>query len=295
MPRGPSLTAEAVCFFRAIETARPEAERLLDDPYAERLLPRAWRPWVRSPVVQLGLRGRLPMGPGALQAFVAARHRWIDDALERFLTAGGEQVVILGAGYDSRSLRFKEALGGRPCVEVDFPATQDKKRRLLAERVPEAMSAATYLPIDFERHTLEEGLLQGCERHQFAPDKRTFYVWEGVLMYLHPETVDQTLATVKRLSAVGSELACDTWAEPREGGLDARLRRAGARLLGRIGEPIRFSLSPTEAPAFFEARGFRVLDVCDPTQLAKRYHVRKRVLFPDNAVVHVVLEDESES
>jgi methyltransferase (TIGR00027 family) len=287
MPRGPSLTAEAVCFFRAIETVRPEGERLLEDPWAERFLPRAWRPWVRSPLVQLGLRGRLPLGPGALQAFVAARHRFIDDALGRFLDAGGEQVVILGAGYDSRALRFAERLAGRPIVEVDFPATQEKKRKLLAERAPEAASAATYLPIDFEQHTLEEGMLQGCERHQFAPGKRTFYVWEGVNMYLQPETVDQTLATVKRLSAPGSELACDTWAQPSERTFEARLRRTGARMLGSIGEPIRFSLRPSDAGAFFEARGYRVLDLCDSKALAERYQVKKRVLFPDNSVVHV--------
>ncbi len=289
MPRGASLTAEAVCFFRAVETARPEAERLLNDPYAERLLPRAWRPWVASPLVQLGLRGRLPLGPGALQAFVAARHRWIDDALVDFLAAGGEQVVILGAGYDSRALRFARALAGRPIVEVDFPATQQKKRALLAERVPEESSVATYLPIDFEKHTLEEGLIEGCERHQFSEGKRTFFVWEGVAMYLNPETVDQTLATVRRLSASGSEIACDLWSQPSEATFEARMRRTGARMLGTIGEPIRFALHPDQAAGFFERRGYETLDVCDSIALGKRYQVGKRRLFPDNSVLRAAV------
>lgn len=288
MPRGPSLTAEAVCFFRAIENARPEGERILEDPFAERLLPRAWRPWVRSPLMQLGLRGRLPVGPGALQGFVAARHRWIDDALGRFLDAGGEQVVILGAGYDSRALRFAERLAGRPIIEVDFPATQKKKQALLAARVPEVKSVATYLPIDFEHHTLEEGLLEGAEHHQFEPDKRTFFVWEGVAMYLHPDTVDQTLGAVHRLSGPGSELACDLWSAPAGTTIEARMRRIGARMLGTVGEPIRFALTPAEAASFFEARGFRALEVCDSEALAARYALGKRRLFPDNSVVHVV-------
>ena len=289
MPRGASLTAEAVCFFRAVETARPEGARLLNDPYAEFFLPRAWRPWVTSPLVQLGLRGRLPLGPGALQAFVAARHRWIDDALTTFLDNGGEQVVILGAGYDSRALRFAEALAGRPIVEVDFPATQQKKQALIARRLPEVKSAATYLPIDFEKHTLEEGLLEGCEHHHFSPGKRTFYVWEGVTMYLHPETVDQTLATVRRLSAPGSELACDLWSQPREATFQARMRRAGAHILGTIGEPIRFALHPDEAAGFFERRGYEARDVCDSVALGERYHVGKRRLFPDNSVLRAAV------
>jgi len=299
MPRGASLTAEAVCFFRAVETARPEAERILNDPFAARLLPRAWRPFVANPLVQLGLRGRLPLGPGALQAFVAARHRWMDDALSDFLADGGEQVVILGAGYDSRALRFAGQLAGRPIVEVDFPATQQRKQALIAARLPEAKSAATYLPIDFERHTLEEGLLAGLEHPQFAaspatvagfsPGKRTFFVWEGVAMYLHPETVDQTLATVRKLSAPGSELVADLWSQPREATFEARMRRTGARMLGTIGEPIRFALRPDEAAGFFERRGYQVLDLCDSVALGERYQVGKRRLFPDNSVVRVAV------
>jgi methyltransferase (TIGR00027 family) len=251
--------------------------------------------------MHLSLGGRLLFSPGSLQGFVAVRHRYIDDALLDFLARGdggqpgsagpsvgrGEQVVVLGAGYDSRALRFANELNGRPLVEVDFPATQEKKQALIRDNVPEAASAAIYLPIDFEHHTLEEGLLAGCERHQFEAGKRTFYIWEGVAMYLHPETVDQTLATVRKLSAPGSELVCDLWAPPREATLDARMRVLGARILGSIGEPIRFALSPEEAPEFFAARGFAVEEVCDSKALAQRYQIGRRRLFPDNCVARV--------
>lgn len=289
MPRGASLTAEAVCFFRAVENARPPGERLLADAFAERLLPAAWRPWVGSSLMQLGFRSRVPIGPGALQSFVAARHRWIDDALTGFLAAGGEQVVILGAGYDSRALRFRNDLGKRPIVEVDFPATQTRKQVLIAERIPEVKSPATYLSIDFETHTLEQGLLAGAERHSFLTGKRTFYVWEGVAMYLHPETVDQTLATLRKLSAKGSEIACDMWSRPTEATFDARVRRAGARMLRSIGEPIRFALDPKDAARYFQDRGFVVRDLCDSEQLAARYRCGKRKLFPDNSVVRAMI------
>lgn len=289
MPRGASLTAEAVCFFRAVETARPEGERLLEDVYAERFLPATWRPWVRSRVARIGMGGRAPFGPGSLQGFVAARHRWIDDALLDFLAAGGEQVVILGAGYDARALRFAEQLAGRPIVEVDFPATQRRKQALIAKRVPEARSAAVYLPIDFEHHTLEEGLRQGCEQHQFASGKRTFFVWEGVAMYLHPETVDQTLATVRKLSAPGSEIVCDLWGSPREATWEARMRRTGARMLRSIGEPLRFALHPEEAPEFFAWRGYEAREVLDSKQLGERYALGRRRLFQDNCVVRAAV------
>jgi methyltransferase (TIGR00027 family) len=289
MPRGPSLTAEAVCFFRAIETARPEADRVLDDPYAERFLPKSWRPWVRSPVarmVQMGFSGRLALGPGALQGFVALRHRWMDDALVSFLAGGGEQVVVLGAGYDSRALRFAAALDGRPFYEVDFPATQRKKQALIAERVPEAKSAAIYLPIDFERESLAEGL---AKAHTFEPGRKTFFVWEGVAMYLHKEAIAQTLDTVRTLGATGSEIVCDMWSAPPGASFEARLRRAGAALLGTIGEPLKFSLQPEGAPAFFASHGFETAEVLDSEGLAERYRLTRRKIFPDNCVVRAVV------
>jgi methyltransferase (TIGR00027 family) len=289
MPRGVSITAEAVCFHRAIETRRPSHLRLLEDPYAELFLSPPWRAYLASPLSRFELsrrKGWLAFADGGLsglQSFIAARHRFMDDALLDFLARGGEQVVILGAGYDARALRFADALQGRPFIEVDFPATQEEKRARLSRSLSHVSSGATYLPVDFERQTLYEALSTG----PYDPSLRTFFAWEGVPMYLHPETVGLTLETVNAMAPAGSELVCDLWGAPRKG-FSGHVRRTAAAMLGLIGEPIRFSITLPEAAPFFDKLGFDMAEMLDSEGLTTRYSLGERTIFPDNCVVRVL-------
>lgn len=282
MPEGASLTAEVVCYFRAVERHRPAAERVLDDPYAERFLSRRWQAVAKSPLARLALTPGGSIGAGALQSFVAARHRFMDDRLRAFLADGGEQVVILGAGYDTRALRFADALGGRPIYEVDFPATQQQKKRLVHKRIPEAAEVTHYLPIDFEKDRLADVLAAS----PLAARARTFFVWEGVAMYLTPEAITGTLAALRSVGGPGSELVLDVWSVPAGRSPSILARRWGAKLLAQIGEPLRHSLSPMDAPGFFAHNGWPTVEVLDSRQLADRYAMGRRAMFPDNAVVH---------
>jgi len=296
MPEGASRTAEIVCFFRAMETHRPPGARILEDRYAEVFLDGPWRAFARSPWSRVVIapdarassaRGALPtMWPtlqaAMLQGFVAARHREMDDHLARFLADGGDQVVVLGAGYDTRALRFADTLAGRVIIEVDFPATQARKQMLLRQRMPEATRhVAAYLGVDFLHEVLGEALM----RPPFRAGARTFFIWEGVAMYLTESAVAHTLSTLAAISGAGSEVVCDMWAEPAGRGLGDTARRWGAGLLARIGEPLLFSLPPSDAPAFFLKQGWRVKDLADGRALSARWG---RPIFPDNSVIHAV-------
>ena len=282
MPRGASHTAEAVCLFRAIETRRRPGARLLEDPFAERLLPSGWSALCRPPLAHFWDRPRIPVSPSALQTFVALRHRWIDDLLLAFLAAGGQQVVILGAGYDSRALRFEADLAGRSLVEVDFPATQARKKALLHTRIPERASPATFLGVDFARDALGVRLA-ACTA--LEPHARTFFIWEGVSMYLPPAAVDETLAVLRGFAGPGSSIVADWWHVPPTPAWGEHLHRVGAHALGWIGEPLRFALAPLAAPAFFAARGMRAVEVLDGDALGLRYEVAPRRVFPGLCVV----------
>lgn len=288
MPEGASRTAEIVCFFRALETHRDAPKRALEDPYAEAFLDPIWRMAARSPLSRLAfsspLGWTLPLSAATmLQGFVAVRHRTMDDQLATFLETHAEsQVVILGAGYDTRAMRFADRLKGRTIIEVDFPATQERKRKLIDERLPQANAhVAAYLPVDFLHDVLGEAL----DKPPFTKGMTTFWVWEGVPMYLTEDAVGKTLETLSALSGAGSELVCDMWARPRGRGLDAAARRIGAEMLARIGEPLLFSLNPEDAPAFFAKHGWRTLDVADGQTLSQRWG---RTIFPDNSVVHAI-------
>lgn len=297
MPRGASITAEAVCYFRALETARPAPRRVLSDPFAVHFLGRSWRRVLDNPVVSLATTSRaapfdpLDLATYGLQRFVAARHRFIDDALLDFLARGGEQVVILGAGFDARALRFAEPLSRRPLFEVDFPATQARKQRRLERAIAaghiakDSTRSLSWLPIDFEHQTLEQGLRSSA----FRPGIKTFYAWEGVSMYLSPATVELTLGTLARLSAPGSELALDLWSPSSSANPLALARRLGAKTLSLIGEPLKFSLTTSRAPTYFSRLGYRASELLDAGQLARRYGLVERAVFPDISVARLTL------
>src|SRR3954451_12288544 len=118
----PSLTAQAVTLYRALEMRRPSHDRIVSDSYAQLFL----NPALRAATTGLGLA--LPAidiaernSTTGLSTYVLCRHRFIDDHLSAALDDGVEQVIILGAGYDSRAYRFADQLDGRPVFEVDLP------------------------------------------------------------------------------------------------------------------------------------------------------------------------------
>lgn len=269
----PSLTAEVVCLSRALEHARPPDERRLVDPFAARFL----RPplALAARAARLGLRPP-PLASGALHNFVVARHRVMDDALAAALVAGAEQVVILGAGYDARAHRFVAELTGRPVWEVDAPPTQARKRRVVARHEDLARADVRYVPVDFGHEDFAERLVAAG----FPVGARTFFVWEGVSMYLPPAAVRATLDALARLGGPGSRVTADFWAPP--GGPTAWRHAValGAQAFRVIGEPLRFSLPAEVAPSYFEASGFDLVDLRDRRGLEAVFEPHRRWVFP---------------
>jgi methyltransferase (TIGR00027 family) len=278
----PSRTAEAVCFMRAHEHVRAR-HRVVDDPYAQWFL----RPMARA---ALASESALPeigryaerASDGMLQ-FIVARHRYMDDALQRALRGRVEQVVLLGAGYDMRAYRLAKALRGRPVFEVDHPATGRRKARIVgrhAEDLPEV--DVRRVAVDFETQSFRTEL----RKAGFREHRKTFFVWEGVSMYLTRSGVKKTLETLRAMSAAGSHVVLDLWFLPDEHDLMAAARRLSPNLLGLLGEPITFGIHPEDAVAFFDRLGFRVEQVADAEVLRKLYFRRKTHIYPTNYLIH---------
>ncbi len=118
-----STTAEGIAVMRAIEAQRSESERICYDPYA-RALVSGFLYTLAKLMIDIGYAER--SGPGVM-AFITARERCIDDFLKARLREGLDQVVILGAGLDTRAYRIPGIEQTR-VFEVDHPATQAVKR-----------------------------------------------------------------------------------------------------------------------------------------------------------------------
>jgi methyltransferase (TIGR00027 family) len=120
------------------------------------------------------------------------RTRFIDEALKRAIEGGATQVVILGAGFDSHAYRCQELLAPVRVFEVDRPVTQALKKQRVDAVLGGPPANLTYVAIDFQHEDLPDVLT----RHGYDPAQRTFFILEGVTMYLPEEAVRSTLQFV---------------------------------------------------------------------------------------------------
>jgi len=269
----PSLTAIYVAFARALASRDRELSRACRDTCAEALLPSLLRPLLaragRNPALCAALR-RSSLG---LIDHLALRTALIDAAVEHAVTqamgnatAGIEQVVILGAGLDSRAHRMA-SLAHATVFEVDHPATQRNKQRK-ARGLPRTARELRYAACDFQRTHLVEALASVG----FDSGARSLWVWEGVTMYLPAAAVVDTLTTISRSSATDSVLI-STYLTPEMVVGGSRLGRWSGFLLGAMSEPVQFTREPDELADMLAHAGFEVLSDALPVEAAPHFGV----------------------
>jgi len=203
-----------------------------------------------------------------------ARTAFFDDEVLGAVTSGVTQVVIVGAGYDGRALRFRRP--GVRFFEVDHPATQvDKRRRVENLGVP--LDHVTFASIDLMRDRIGDVL--AAAGHD--PDQRSLFLCEGLLLYLTAPVVESLLRDLRSRSAPGSRLAVSTREDP-PGGARLAARGSGRRLLlALIGEPRRSSFGIGEFAPFLERTGWSV--VREVSREAPRADRRRRLLLAAEA------------
>jgi methyltransferase (TIGR00027 family) len=242
-----SLTATGIAVMRAVESEKPDGERICFDPYARKFVP-AWMYYMLGFFIRSGYAEW--RGPG-VNGFLAARDRYIDDTLQEFLDEGIDQLVILGAGYDSRAYRFN--LTGVKTFEVDHPATQEDKlakAQAVFGKIPEQV---IYVPVDFNTQSLEEQLLQ----YGYNPALKTFFVWQGVTMYLNRNAVDATLDFVVQHSGPGSAIIFDYVYQSLLDGIQKQNEIGNMRRYRFMtGEGLTFGIPEGVIGSFLEERGF---------------------------------------
>ncbi|GAB3825357.1 class I SAM-dependent methyltransferase [Dactylosporangium cerinum] len=277
-----SRTAEHVALFRALETVRPGGG-LFRDPPARRLLPRRHRtvidlcrvPGVHGALVRY-IDRRWSGGP---RASAVVRTRLIDEWLAAALAGGARQVVLLGAGFDSRAARFD----GPAFFEVDHPATQATKRRRLGR---DARPGVVFAPADLGADNLGRVLRDAG----FEPSVRTVAIWEGVTNYLTAAAVDATLRGLTALCPPGSTVIF-TYVD--RGVLDGTATFPGAAewhdAVRREGEPWTFGLDPAEVPDYLRQRGLDLVEDLSTRAAARRLLPASRQAEPTAEFYRVAL------
>lgn len=264
-PSTASRTAEYMAFYRALESARPRAERLFSDPFAIHFLRPSLRravalsriPWLGAAVAWYADR----RAPGARTSAIA-RTRLIDDIVSQTLQEGTRQLVILGAGFDCRIYRLPQARS-ITAFEVDHPATLAARLSRLRGLVEELPARVRFIEIDFDRQSLAEALQQGG----FDSGRPAIFIWEGVTNYLTAAAVDAVLCYVAGCAA-GTRLV---FTYVHRGALEGSTAFPDAPKImsnvAELGEPWTFGLVPGELPSYLRQRGLQL----DHDDGAKQY------------------------
>jgi methyltransferase (TIGR00027 family) len=250
-----SKTALGVAIRRAAHQIM-EVPRILDDPIAVRL--------VGSGFPRQMERAMHPVGRD-FRAFMAVRSRYVEDQLALAVSRGVTQYVVLGAGLDT--FAWRNPFDGLRVFEVDFPATQEWKRTMLAAAGLGIPDNLTFVPLDFEHHTLAEALAEaGLNRALPA-----FFGWLGVIPYLTHKAFRTTLDTIAQLPS-GSGVGFD-YALPQET-LGPEGRIAFDRLADRVaaaGEPFQLFFTPDELETELREAGFNRVEQLDYGQINELY------------------------
>lgn len=244
-----SITARGAAAARAIESQKPEGERILYDPYAAVFTDEEGYRFIRwldelMPGIHLTHVGRA----------------WaIDEHVQQEVAGGARQVVVLGAGYDSTAYRMellKEK--GVRVFEVDEPITSSQKQakvKKILGRLPEERVA--YIPVDFERETVEDMKRKMLEKG-YDLGARAVFTLGGVLPYLNEEAADTLFRFISRNACPGSSIVFTDFDFVRLAELGTRDDRVKGFFteVARVGEPIKFGLGPERVRDYLQERGY---------------------------------------
>jgi methyltransferase (TIGR00027 family) len=248
-----SRTAMMVAAYRARATGH--AEPICNDP------------WAGALAGDLGaeLAARFDARFPHMELWMALRTRYLDDHVTRWTGRGWPQVVILGAGLDTRAARLARA--GVRFFEVDHPATQAEKRARLAQLPGYPVAAATYTACNFEsgEDFLDQLVATGFDRAQPA-----VVVWEGVTPYLSEPAVRATARRVAEGMEARTILLFDFLGKRIAEGANIRAKDQETRAyVDDLGEPLRFGANHI-LPLLYQ-EGFRFARTLNFDEIALSY------------------------
>lgn len=198
-----SRTAEMTCLSRACSAIETNHYYKSDDYIAPLLLPIGLKIFIH-----ISLARRLftkVAAPNGIYEYVIARTKYIDAAFKRALVEQFEQVLIFGAGFDTRTLRFQDAMGNTRVFELDVPVTQQAKISQYQKRHLPIPPSLTFIAIDFDKESLPMKLNEAG----FCKHRQCLFVLEGLMMYLQPESVEATFSTIRDYAGKGSRVVFD--------------------------------------------------------------------------------------
>lgn len=209
--------------------------------------------------------------------YTLLREKHGDEVIETAITSGCKQILLLGAGYDTRFFRIPSVRENSIATfEVDLPKTIDDKRRYLIERLGNIPQGLSLIPLDFNQDNLSSIFQYGFEKA--IP---TAYILQGVSYYLPKESVSNVLDFIKAQMAPSSVFVFDccsplmTFKNAQVPGIAFNIDK-----LSEIGEPYLFGVYSDEMETWLREKGFQDIQILQQDDLEAKF-LHKRTL-PNN-------------
>ena len=266
------VTAEFAAGMRAIAAMDPDEKIRNPDSMAKQFLSPAYWFWTALDEDYDKSKRFIKFYRVSSYYTINACTKHIDGILQAAAEKNLEQVVIIGAGLDSRAYRFQEQMPGVRFFEVDLPATVARKKELILASVGKVPATVVYVPVDYPKGGMDSALKQvGYDRK-----RKSLFICEGVTRYIDASAVDRTMQFIAKNAAPGSELVFDYIFEDIARGDFSKMpwARFQAVRMAAYGHPWKFGIAPDKAGAFVTRRGFEVISDLGSGELAQRYLVR---------------------
>jgi methyltransferase (TIGR00027 family) len=268
----PSETAFFAALRRALAHQEYQNDRFGPDYLADIFLPPHFRFFLKFNKVRENTKTRLNEALPGLTEYMIARTAYFDQLFLNAVKDEIPQIVLLGAGYDTRAYRFSQLNRRTKIYELDIKPTQERKKECLKKARINIPPQVSFIPINFR----EDSIPQVLEKAGFDQREKALFIWEGVSYYLDPESVDETLRVVSHFSSSGSAIAFDYTFRISEDRVDDYygVREFYQTMKEHHGdEELLFSIGEGEIEPFLEQRDLKLVNHLDNKQIEKRFLV----------------------
>ncbi len=266
----PSETALFAALRRTIANKDYKNEKFGPDHLAEYFLPAHYRFLLRFNKIRANTKNKLNGVLPGLNEYMIARTVYFDRLFVDALKDKTPQIVLLGAGYDSRAYRFAKSNHATRIFELDISPTQDRKITCLNKARIDVPKQVTYVPINFNLELLKDVL----EKAGYDNQQKTLFIWEGVSYYLVVEAVDRTLEFASHASHPESAIAFDYTISISEENINDYY---GVKEFTQTmkeqhaNEELMFSIDEGETESFLAQRGLQMVDHLDNEEIERRF------------------------
>lgn len=266
-----SKTASFTCLSRAVSFFEKKSQYKSNDYIAIKLIPKLFLFLIKAGWFRKFYKNILAWK--GLYEYVIARTKYIDSVFQKAISNGFIQILIFGAGFDSRGIRFGRANNNVKIFEMDAPITQNAKIDQFKKRKIDIQSNIIFFPVDFDNESAENKLME----YGFKKNKKTLFILEGLLMYLHPESVDNIFELINKFAGKGSEIVFDYIYSSVIRGENLYYGESGIlKKIKNTNEPWLFGMEKGEIKLFLKKWNLKLVENLNSEDLEKRFFTDER-------------------